>query len=220
MSYNASKNIESSVDKLEKIYDVLLNKVFGMVGDTLADYRKHAWSDTPPEEDLSKLAEEKADKKIADIKSEISKEIEAKIAKLDLKTRKTDFEISDIKNSMEELLEKAITASRHVEEEAVTETLENKVLTSILDLYRLTGKSEFPVDSLLDYLLKMSKITIDAASFLKTLIYLRDNGLILLPFGVYTWNDIFPTAFVELTSEGVKKAEEIKTDTYTGKYTE
>jgi len=82
MSYNASKSIESSVDKLEKIYDVLLNKMFGMVGETIADYRKHAWSGRATEKDLSKLAEEKTNERIENIRKEISKEMEAKISEL------------------------------------------------------------------------------------------------------------------------------------------
>lgn len=37
--------IESSVDKIEKIYNIFLNKMFGMVGEIFDDYRKHVWSD-------------------------------------------------------------------------------------------------------------------------------------------------------------------------------
>ena len=84
------------------------------------------------------------------IRKEISKEIDAKILEISRKTKRTDAQISEIKASMEELLGKAITESRHVEKEVKAETLVDRILLALLDLYR-QGDRHVYINDLSEY---------------------------------------------------------------------
>ena len=207
MSYNASKSIESSVDKLEKIYDVLLDKLFGMVGETLDDYRKHAWSEKTSKEGFSELAELKADEKIEKIKRGMSEEMEAKIFEISKKTRKTDAQIVELQTSMEKLLDKAIAESRHVEKDVAAEAMKNKILTTLLYLWRLEEKS-VPVAKLHSF---MDRPSIEI--YEKGLIYLENENLISLSRKVAGIRYFGGDEMVTLRQKGKKEAEEIESRT-------
>ncbi len=135
--------IESSVDKLEMISNALLSKMFGMIDKTLVDYQKHAWPGEASEEDFSRLAEEKADERIEKIRKEMSEEMEAKISEISRKTKETDVQISEIKASMEELLGKAITETRHVEKDTELMRMKNMILITLLYLWRRKDKEVY-----------------------------------------------------------------------------
>jgi vacuolar-type H+-ATPase subunit H len=128
-----------------------------MVKTTFDDLRKHAWSGKTTEEDFSKLAEEKADERIENLRDDISKEIEATISELARKTQKTDAEISKIKASMKKIVGKAITESRRVEKDVELENLKRRILsrlrflqsgrkrTSIVFLHRILGSPSIEI---------------------------------------------------------------------------
>lgn len=121
----AANEIKASIRELDAIFRQQHKETFSMVRTTFDDLRKHSWPDKALEEDFSKLAEQKADEKIENIRKEINEEIEAKISEISRKSRKNDTQIPEIKASMEKLLGKAITESRHVEKDAELETLKN-----------------------------------------------------------------------------------------------
>ena len=55
----ASKDISSSVERLEKLFDKLYSGTFSLVQDTVTDMRKHMWAD---DQERAREVEEEAEK--------------------------------------------------------------------------------------------------------------------------------------------------------------
>jgi hypothetical protein len=203
MSFDASRNIQSSVDKLEKIYDILLNKMFEMIDKTLVDYQKHAWKRSNADTELSEMAEREAEKRIKNFKKDIMEDIEAKISEISKKTRKTDAQIEELQASMERFLDRAIAESRLIEKEVNTEILKDRILIKLLEFL---GNNERIVSFMrLYYALDRS----DFLSYMKSLIALQGRKLIYLYPLVNIPEKLSGDEDISLTFEGQKRAEKI-----------
>lgn len=78
----ASRSIASGVQRVERLFNRLYSDTFSIMKDTVSDMRKHIWPDLESSDRATELVEEKADKKIVEIKNEMSQEISRIIAKL------------------------------------------------------------------------------------------------------------------------------------------
>lgn len=192
----ATRRIELSVEKLEIVFRTQHEETFSMAKTAFNDFRKRAFTGKTTEEDLSKLADEKTNERIENIRSEISKEMDARISELGKRAKKTDAEISEIKASMDELLGKAITESRHVEKEVKAETLMDRILLAFLHLHKLR-KRHLSINDLSEYSNR------SVATVGHVLRLLQNKNL------VNSEAKGFPKRY-SLTPEGIERAEEIE----------
>jgi len=126
----AARAIASGVDKLEKLFDRLYADTFSMMRDTVSDMRKHIWPETGPTEDISEIAEEKANGKIKEFRKEIKSELSTMLTKLG----RTDTKLSGVEDNIEKLIDRVIKQSRRVEKDALTETLRDEMLEQLTTL--------------------------------------------------------------------------------------
>jgi hypothetical protein len=125
---DSSKDLASSVDRLEKLFEHLYTDTFSMMRDTYSDMRKHIWSNDPDAETLT-LVEERTDEKIGKIRDELMGEI----ASMASKAGDSRGEIEKIRLQFEPLITKAISETRNAESEAREETLRDFLLKGIED---------------------------------------------------------------------------------------
>lgn len=124
----AADGIKVSIDKVEQIYDRLIERFFSLTGETMADYRKHAWTGKVSEEDFSELVEKKADEKFEEIRKETTEKIKVEVSKI---SGKTDSQIKGLQNSIDKLLNDATIELRHVEKDTELEVLKDKILIAM-----------------------------------------------------------------------------------------
>ena len=133
---DAARRIEMSVEKLETVFNLQYSDILSLTKEAFSDMRKHAWSDKVSEEGLSKLAEEKINEGMDNIRSEMSGEIDAKLSEIGRKTEQTDSQIAEIRTSMKKLLGTAIDESSDLLRQIQAETLDGRILLYLLDMAR------------------------------------------------------------------------------------
>jgi hypothetical protein len=168
----AAKDIGSSVDRLEKLFDKLYADTFSMMRDTVSDMRKHIWPDQTSEAARPDVeAAKRADERIAQLKQAFSQELGTVLQK----QRITDERLSAVRGEMSQLLDRAISSSRRVDVEALEEALRSAIVSSLhnrhgdprpLTADALLGKleSDFPSDRIIEEVSKMLKEGIILAS--------------------------------------------------------
>lgn len=98
-----------------------------MMKDTVSDMRRHIWnndSDSTTTNNIDDELEKKAQKKIDDLKKELSDEL----SKMFSKQNKTDSQLQNLKGELTNLIEKAVIQTRNVETEAREETIRDYIL--------------------------------------------------------------------------------------------
>lgn len=200
----AAKDIKSSVEKLENIFNLLYKDTFSIMRDTVSGMQKQLWPETL-DKDLSEIAEQKADERIKKLKSELSEDMKVIISK----TTKTDAQLKELQDSMQQILDRAITESRTVEKEVMAETISNKVLVGIFEYFRAKGKDSVNAKELRIFIHERSDQWIDVEFFLRELILLRDDGMIFFLEKVKISDDILPNTTIGLTSKGRAAAESL-----------
>lgn len=125
----ASKSLGASVQRLETLFDRLYSDTFGIMKDTVSDMRKHIWPQGYSEEEISRKVEEKASEKILNIKKDLNDELSELIKRVG----ETEEKVDSFKD-MSGIIEKAITQTRKVENEAQREVLKTEVLNDILSI--------------------------------------------------------------------------------------
>jgi hypothetical protein len=185
---NKTDTIEKSVDKLEKVSDILYQEIIAILKDTVADIRKHAW-EAKPYETLERLDQE-TNKKVEKIKREVKEEMEAQISKT-IKRSDTDVKIEELQKNIKQILDRAIDESRHVEKTAFTEILMADILKSLRRLDKIVPliKAKYVVEELPGFNLEDIRDGI---------IQLRDERFIKLPKYVKDKRDIVPETAIAL----------------------
>jgi hypothetical protein len=123
----ASKGIKASVDRLESLFDRLYTDTFSMMRDTVSDMRKHIWPEKESTEALTEI-EEKADKKIQELRAQVSSELSSIMSQIG----HTDKKMSGMEDRLSGLIDKAIQQTRRVESEAQEEISMAEVLNATL----------------------------------------------------------------------------------------
>lgn len=129
----AAKGIAASVERLEKLFDKLYSDTFSMMRETVTDMRKHMW---PTEsEDTDKVfeeAEKKADEKVAELKRTMEQEVGSILQKQKI----ADEKLASVRAEMRSVLDKAISSSRQVENEAREETIREHIIRALATMRR------------------------------------------------------------------------------------
>ena len=133
----ASKGIDASVQRLEKLFDKLYSDTFSIMKDTVSDMRKHIWPESNEQQDsIAKEAEQRAEKKINELKKNVDKEL----SELLNSQKVADEKMSTIREELTHVMNRAINTSRRLENEAREETIRSRILTTIEHLkYSTTG---------------------------------------------------------------------------------
>src|SRR5579862_186066 len=126
-SQEAARNIESSVKRLEQLFDKLYADTFSMVKDTYTDIRQHMWPEVRPSDQVDEVAERKADEKVAVVKESIDTEL----TRLLEKQTHTDAQLQLLTGEVRSLLNRAITETRRIEEEARDESVREVILRQL-----------------------------------------------------------------------------------------
>lgn len=126
----ANRAIGASVDRLEKVFQMQYSDTFSMVRDTYADFRKRLMPESPAVAQAEQLAENNADKKVEQLRTEIK----AELTKIVDRVGETDAQLGSVKTQLEGVIDKAIVRSRRVDQEAVKETLEASLKSYIEDI--------------------------------------------------------------------------------------
>ena len=136
----ASKGISSSVERLEKLFDKLYSDTFTMMKDTVSDMRKHIWTDKEPTKNELKIEEEiekKAQEKVNLLKTELSEDISKIFGKQHLST---DAKIGALKDEFQNLIEKAVSQTRTLENKVREETLRDNIMRRLRVTRRVKKK--------------------------------------------------------------------------------
>ena len=129
----AAEDIGSSVQKLEALFERLYADTFSMMRETVSDMRRHIWPDlSPPPDRASEELELKADQKVAELKAEMHRDVSQMLERQKI----TDKQVTSIQREVQNLLDKAILASRHAEIEAREETLRAAIIRLLTSLPR------------------------------------------------------------------------------------
>jgi len=118
----AASEIESGVNRLEALFEKMYSDTFGIVRDTYADIRKHAWP-SEPEAAGPAAIEERAEEKVAELRQETTQQISRLMNEIGSK----DEQIA----ALQALVQTAIDQSRSAEVEAREETLREAVLRAL-----------------------------------------------------------------------------------------
>jgi uncharacterized membrane protein len=133
----AAGGIAASVERLEKLFDKLYSDTFSMMRDTVSEIRKHMWpAEASEQEKVVEEAEKKADDKISDLKQSV----EEQVSSLLQHQRLTDDTMSELRNEMRHILERAIVSSRQVDLEAREETVREHILRTVRTFRRTRPK--------------------------------------------------------------------------------
>jgi len=120
----ASKSIGACVERIEILFDKLYTGTFSIMKETVSDIRKHMWREESTDTDkIKEKAEIKAEKKVSLLKSEIDKEL----LKMFQKQKLTEEKLSDVRDEVRHLIDKAISDSRRLEIEAHEETIRGEI---------------------------------------------------------------------------------------------
>ena len=192
----AAKDIQASVERLEKIFDKLYSDTFSMMRDTVTDMRQHIWKKphAGSSEDIVNNEE-----KINNLKNSISQEI---ICIVDEKLKSNgdnETKIKELEDKIKKALESGIQKS--IRSQAVPTSVTNR---RVLNVIRRYGTIR------VDYLLrKMNTMFSDSYSFndeqfMDALFNLRENGLITWdgPSGRLSSGD-----FIQYVGDGEKNNE-------------
>jgi len=142
----ASNNIGLIVKGLEVSSDRLHDDTFSIVKDTVSDMRKHIMSENIPD-GASNEIEQKANKKIANLKLEIKNEISDIFNKLG----ETNSKIQDIQTSIESIVNRAVSTSRNVEIETQDDYKLYDVKVYILRVLRRILDEKITIESLINF---------------------------------------------------------------------
>jgi archaellum component FlaC len=143
----SSKDLSSSVNRLEKLFEHLYSDTFSMVRDTYSDIRKHMWPEASGQEpEIIAQIETRADSKVSNIRGELLQQIAA----IATQAGGTETKVNELRDEISPLVDEAISRSRYAEAEAREETLYDLMLGEIRstglrgigagDLYRFVDK--------------------------------------------------------------------------------
>jgi len=129
----AAKDVGSSVEKLEKLFDRLYADTFSMMRETVSEMGKHAWGETSDDtSDMLNVAERRADEKIETLRERMEEQIGTIFAG----QQDTDDRVKELQGRLSELVGRAIEDSRKVEHEAREETIRQYILRRLRELQR------------------------------------------------------------------------------------
>jgi hypothetical protein len=141
---DSAKEINSGVERLEKLFNTLYTDTFSMMKDTVTDMRKHAWPDvSKSDERVNQEVEKKADEKVKMLKQNVDVEV----GKLLAKQGQTDAKVDSLKGDLAKIVNSVIDKSRKVEIDAKKDTLREVIMSSISNLVISTNK-EFSANTL------------------------------------------------------------------------
>lgn len=181
----SAKAIESSVIRLEKLFDRLYADTFSMMRDTVTDMRRHIWPEPNDDPDSSPGEDEetqrRADEKLQELQDQVTKEIAA----LAQETGLTGARVAGLQQEIMPLLEKTLDRSRQIEAEAREESLRQSVVRV---LRAARGKHEVTADDILDSLQRR----FDLRTVIDEIERMRDDRILdfegpLGPFTVITY---------------------------------
>jgi hypothetical protein len=127
----ASKGIGASVERLEKLFDKLYSDTFTMMKDTVSDMRKHIWNKEDTGESKSTELEEELEKKAQEKVDALKKELSNDLSQMFARQHITDKKITNLKEELSTLIEKAVSQTRTLESEAREETIREYILRRI-----------------------------------------------------------------------------------------
>ncbi|HFV9219140.1 TPA: hypothetical protein ACIAH1_004032 [Enterobacter hormaechei subsp. steigerwaltii] len=166
----AAKDIQSSVERLEKIFDKLYSDTFSMMKDTVTDMRQHIWKKPQPNSAVDAIGD---DEKINALKNSISREI---IGLVDEKLKSSEGNEVKIKE-LEDKIKRTL-------ESGIQKTMRLQALPSALIRRRLLGlirrNNSISLDGLIKKMNAMypEEYSLDDTKFINNLFSLRESGAI------------------------------------------
>jgi hypothetical protein len=125
---SAAERIDRSVEQLEKLFNMLYSDTFALMKDTYQDMRKHAWPEgTKVKDDLMTEAEKKTDEKLDVLKESLSNQLDRVLSK----QMRTEGEVAKVKKDVQDLVGRAISESRKVEEQAREEAIRDHIVLQL-----------------------------------------------------------------------------------------
>lgn len=156
-SNQASKDAKRSADavgesvrKLEELFDRLYSDTFGMMRDTVSDMRKHMWPATAPDEERSESdVVQEIDRRDSENVARVREEVMSEIRGLVERVGSTAAQVADLEGSLRGVLDKAISGSREAAEEAIQDTIRERLIAAV-DEFRHSGRHEVRAGDLLE----------------------------------------------------------------------
>jgi vacuolar-type H+-ATPase subunit H len=166
----SSKDLSSTVNKLEKLFEHLYSDTFSMMRDTYSDMRKYVWPEaTGQESEIIDQIETRTDNKVSNIRRELLQQIDTIAAQVG----GADMKVNQLRTELSPLVEEAISRSRHAEAEAREETLRDVILRQL----RSADPSEIKAMNLYDSI-QRKNAGWTVGDFLSELRSLKDEGIV------------------------------------------
>lgn len=169
-SQEAARNIEASVKRLEQLFDKLYSDTFSMVKETYSDIRQHMWPEARPSDQVEALAEQKADARVAAVKTSLDLEL----TRLLEKQSNTDTQLQLLTDELRALLSKAISETQRIEEESRDESVREVILRQLSSL-----ETAVTLGDMTD--LMNDKYGIGASEVMDELEKLKNEGVVAWP---------------------------------------
>ncbi len=128
----ASNNIDSTVTRLEALFEKLYSGTFSMMKDTVSDMRKFIYQRPDKEDDK---IEESAKNQFEELKKGLSNELKLTLEKM----AGTELKIGELNDKIENIADKFIDASLEVDKNLELESIRKKIIT-LIDANRLIEK--------------------------------------------------------------------------------
>jgi len=146
---DASRSLQTSVDRLEAILNRLYTGTFSVTKESVSEMHKYARPEVAPQEDLLREEiEKKAEKKAEDIRKALEREISAVSEKQSI----LETKIESVKKQMPGLQDRAITEPKKGEVEPFKGSIRERIEKQIIS-YKHRGYkgiiSEFLIDGIL-----------------------------------------------------------------------
>ncbi|MCH7959122.1 MAG: hypothetical protein IID08_03255 [Candidatus Hydrogenedentes bacterium] len=161
----AAKDIGSGVNRLEKLFDKLYADTFSIMKDTVTDMRKHIWPETSGSENkVVQEAEQIADDKVKALKNNLDKELSDLLKRQQV----ADETMSSMRLELKSVMDRVISESRQLENEAREETIRTHILRTIQTIKRPIAEN----------IVEVLSDVFSGRPVLKEMIRMKEDGLI------------------------------------------
>ncbi len=167
----AATDIRATVDKLEKLFDVLYSDTFGVMKEIVGDMRKQIWPealevDQALADEIDRRTEEKAQALTSDLAVDLKRLVKSQVS--------TEAKVTNLTEDLQQVLERAIVKSMKIDDEARGEALREQVI----DRFHQLGKRGFMAVKADDVVSYLDKKGVSFSAVLRELKRLNREGLI------------------------------------------
>jgi uncharacterized phage infection (PIP) family protein YhgE len=172
-----NREIKASIVKLETIFNSLYSNVYSMLHEIV---RKRFMLDTNSVEETEQLAESKTNERVEQLKADVKSELDSVVERVG----QTDAKLSNLRQQLEGVVEKAINRSIEAGREAREENIKDHLIAHLKTL--APSNLDMPVVALVFHF----RDIFWPPDILKALVELNQEGVIEFDRAIHHWSEI------------------------------